>query len=70
MEKYHHVEADIHKDLPTYLKPLSNVNFKREFVAKQGGGWKGFRNLANIILTRINVDHSDSLRLFGEKDKK
>jgi hypothetical protein len=70
MEKYPKVEADIHKDLPTYLKPLSEVNFKGEFVAKQGGGWKGFRKLANIILIRLNTEHSDSLRLFGEKDKK
>jgi len=70
MEKYPKVEADIHKDLPTYLNPLRKVNFEREFVAKQGGGWKGFRKLANIILRRLNADNSDHLRLFGKKEKK
>ncbi len=70
MEKYPRVESDIHKDLRTYLRPLRKVNFTREFVVKQGGGWKGFRKLANVILRKLNAAHGDSLRLFGEKDKK
>ncbi len=70
MERYPNVEADIHKSLSTYLKPLRRVNFKREFVAKQGGGWKGFRKLTNVILKRINKENNDSLRLFGKKEKK
>ena len=70
MERYPKVETDMHKDFTTYLKPLSEISFKRDSVAKQGGGWKGFRNLANVILGKLNAEHSDSLRLFGEKEKK
>jgi len=70
MEKYPNVEKDIQKDLPTYLKPLSKVKFRGKFVVKQGGGWKGFRNFANVILGKLNAEHNDSLRLFGEKEKK
>ena len=66
MEKH----ADANLDFKKYLKPLSKQSFKREYVARQGGGWKGFRGLANVILRKLNKKHkSDNLRLFGEKDK-
>jgi len=66
MEKYPNAGMDFN----TYLRPLRSVDFHRGFVAKQGGGWKGFRKLANVILRKLNVTHGDSLRLFGKKDKK
>lgn len=69
MEKYPKFEKDIHQNLDEYLKPLSKVKFTRAFVAKQGGGWKGFRKLANVILEKINSESGEELRLFGEKDK-
>ncbi len=69
MERYPNLEKDIRKDLGLYLKPLSKVRFTRRFVARQAGGWKGFRNLANVILEKINSENSDSLRLFGEREK-
>jgi DGQHR domain-containing protein len=70
MERYPKLEKDLHQDLLEYLKPLSKVKFSRAFIAKQGGyGWKGYRNLANAILTKINIENGDDLRLFGEKDK-
>ncbi len=66
MEKYH----DAKLDFDAYLKPLKKVSFKRDYVAKQGGGWKGFRSLANVILRKLNQAHKrDSLRLFGTKEK-
>lgn len=66
MEKH----ADASLDFKKYLKPLSKQSFKREYVARQGGGWKGFRGLANVMLRKLNKKHkSDNLRLFGEKDK-
>lgn len=70
MEKYPRLEADIQESLPKYLRPLRKVNFAKEFVAKQGGGWKGFRKLANVILRKLNAAHGGSLRLFGKKEKK
>ncbi len=70
MEKYPRVETDIKKDLDVYLKPLRKVKFTKKNVAKQGGGWKGFRGLANIILRNLNTAHGTTLRLFGEKEKK
>ncbi len=66
MEKYPQTNLDFNR----YLKPLKKVSFKRDYVAKQGGGWKGFRNMANVILRRLNQAHyRDSLRLFGQKEK-
>jgi hypothetical protein len=45
------------------------MRFTSKFVAEQGGGWKGFRSLANIMIRKINAANHDSLRLFGEKEK-
>ena len=56
-------------DMVKYLKPLASVNFKREFVARRGGGWKGFRNMANIMIKKLNKKHGDSLQHFGKKEK-
>lgn len=56
-------------NLDEYLKPLIKVGFSRKQVARQGGGWKGFRNLANIILRALNKEHKDNLRLYGKKEK-
>jgi hypothetical protein len=69
LEKYPRVEKDIGKDLQAYLKPLKGMRFTSKFVAEQGGGWKGFRSLANIMIRKINAANHDSLRLFGEKEK-
>jgi DGQHR domain-containing protein len=58
-------------DLSSYLKPLASVNFKKDPVAKMGGGWKGFRGLANAMIRKINKGKSKSkrLRLYGQKEK-
>lgn len=66
MEK--HPQANL--DFKDYLKPLSKQKFDRDFVAKQGGGWKGFRELANTMIKRLNQKHKkEPLRIFGKKDK-
>jgi len=65
MEKY----PEVNLDLSNFLKPLKNISFEREKVASYGGGWKGFRNLANEILRTLNNENGDTLRLFGEKEK-
>ncbi|MGA3193193.1 MAG: DGQHR domain-containing protein, partial [Candidatus Bathyarchaeia archaeon] len=66
MEKY--PKADL--DFEQYLKPLKGMKFSRSYVSQQGGGWKGFRSLANSILRKLNQKHpKDRLRIFGEKDK-
>ena len=58
-------------DMNKYLKPLQHVNFRRDRVAKMGGGWKGFRELANSMIKKINRGKAKSkqLRLYGEKEK-
>ena len=66
MKKYQQANLDFN----TYLKPLRKVNFKRNYIAKQGGGWRGFRGFANVILKKINQkEKKNTLQLFGEKDK-
>ena len=57
-------------DFDKYLKPLETIIFKKKYVASKGGGWKGFRELANVMLKKLKRKHrNDSLRLFGEKEK-
>jgi DGQHR domain-containing protein len=70
MDKYPKLEKDIHKNLTTYLQPLKRMNFTKAFVTRQGGGWKGYRNLANIILGKLNAQHVDSLMFYGKREKK
>jgi len=56
-------------NLDTYLAPLRKIDFGREYVATKGGGWRGFRSLANEILEALNTRNQDNLRLFGETEK-
>jgi hypothetical protein len=58
-------------DFDDYLRPLTTVSFKRDAIAKQGGGWKGFRNVANILVRKINKGKSRKKKLarYGKKDK-
>ena len=70
MEKYPEVEKDLGRSLNAYLKPMKKLTFTKKIVAKQGGGWKGFRGLANMIINRLNSDNADDIKPFGKKDKK
>lgn len=55
-------------DFADYLKPLRKVRFRRNIIKKMGGGWGGFRELANRILRKLNAAHGDGLRLYGIKE--
>jgi DGQHR domain-containing protein len=63
--------ADAGLNLETFLRPLRSVSFKRDYVARKGGGWKGFRGLANVMITRLNktANPGDRLALYGTKEK-
>lgn len=69
MEKYPKLESDMGRSLDAYLSPLRHVRFTKQYVANKGGGWKGFRSLANVMLRKLNADNHDSLRLFGAREK-
>jgi DNA sulfur modification protein DndB len=56
-------------DFDQFLIPLRSVSFKSEYIAKKGGGWKGFRAFANTIIRKLNKGKKDRLTLYGEKDK-
>lgn len=57
-------------DLERFLRPLRTISFKRDFVAKMGGGWKGFRGLANAIIRSLNRGKTKNrLLAYGEKEK-
>jgi DGQHR domain-containing protein len=59
-------------DLQRFLRPLRTISFKSDTVAKMGGGWKGFRGLANAIIRRLNrgkTRKSSMLLAYGEKEK-
>ena len=58
-------------DFVQLLKPLKLVSYTRNNVAKKGGGWKGFRGLANTMIRRLNKSRSkkNKFALYGEKEK-
>jgi DGQHR domain-containing protein len=58
-------------DFGDFLSSLNTVSFKRDSIAKQGGGWKGFRNVANLLIRKINKGKSkrNKLSRFGTKEK-
>jgi len=56
-------------DLEQYLVPIQFTSFEKEDVARMGGGWSGFRELANVILRKLNAKHEDGLALYGKKEK-
>jgi DGQHR domain-containing protein len=60
-----------YNDLDDILKPLRRMSFKRDRVRKMGGGWQGFRALANAMITKINSAQSKAHQLstYGKKDK-
>lgn len=57
-------------DFKSYLRPLRQVRFRRDIIKKMGGGWGGFRELANRILRKLNAAHGDGLRLYGKRETK
>jgi hypothetical protein len=62
-----HTDAGI--DFDRYLKPLRSVSFKRNYVARKGGGWKGFRGFANTMVKKLNKGKKKNLlALYGEKE--
>jgi len=58
-------------DFVNLLKPLKLVSYTSNNVAKKGGGWKGFRGLANTMIRRLNKSRSkkNKFALYGQKDK-
>ena len=65
-----HPNADV--DFKAALKSFKTMKWNRDYVAKKGGGWKGFRALANTLIGRYNKGKSKKKRLtrYGEKDKR
>jgi len=58
-------------DFDLFLRPLRSASFRRDYVAKMGGGWKGFRGLANAMIRKLNRNkgRKNLLALYGKKEK-
>jgi DGQHR domain-containing protein len=58
-------------DFDTAVKSLKRAKWNRDYVSKKGGGWKGFRALANTLIGNFNRGKSKKNRLkrYGEKEK-
>jgi len=56
-------------NLESYLAPIKFISFEKEDVARMGGGWSGFRELANEMLRKLNAKHGDALPLYAKKQK-
>lgn len=58
-------------DLTQFLNPVQSSLFKRNYVVRKGGGWKGFRALANSMIRKLNQGKSklDRLTYYGKKEK-
>lgn len=70
LAKIMEVNKNVEIDLKEYLKPIKEINFERENVKNMGGGWVGFRTLANEIIKKLNAKNpNEPLTLFGEKEK-
>lgn len=67
LQKYPNAELDFE----TFLKPLNSVKFNKDYVAKKGGGWKGFREFANTIIGKLNKGKrkNNKLTRYGRKEK-
>lgn len=61
---YPRLEKDIGSSLKKYLEPICGMDFSKGYVADKGGGWKGFKKLANVALRRLRKHHGDSLKLY------
>jgi len=61
LDKYPNMDID----LDDYLESLKDINFERKYVASKGGGWKGFKNLADEILIELNKKHNNELILYS-----
>jgi DGQHR domain-containing protein len=59
-------------DFDAALKPFRRVKWNRDYVAKKGGGWKGFRGLANTLIGAFNrgKKKKNKLERYREKDKR
>jgi len=59
-------------DFNVALKALRRVKWNRDYVAKKGGGWKGFRSLANTLIGAFNRGKAkkNKLKRYGEKEKR
>ncbi len=57
------IHPDARLNLDEYLRPFSTVRFERDRVARKGGGWKGFRGLANAMIAKLNKGKSRKRKL-------
>ena len=53
-----------------YLHPLGQIDFSSKTVVEFGGGWKGFRGLANHIIRRLNKENNDRLTMYRRQKKR
>jgi DGQHR domain-containing protein len=54
---------DAKVDFDLLLKPLADMDYSRDSVSQLGGGWKGFRALANKMISKINRGKKATRRL-------
>lgn len=66
LEKYPNGKINFNE----YLKPIKDIDFKAEKIASYGGGWRGFKKLANHIIWVLNKKNGDSLKYFRKRKKK
>jgi DGQHR domain-containing protein len=56
-------------DYQKYLKPLRKIRYGHKTIVKAGGGWVGFRELANRMIRKLNAHNPDGLKCYGQKNK-
>lgn len=55
------------KDFKEFLKPIRSVRLTRKAIKKYGGGWVGFRGLANKMIGELNKVSSIKLNYYYQK---
>jgi len=50
-------------DFAPYLNPIGNLSFRNAWIVGYGGGWQGFRRLANRMIHALNEASTPEFRL-------
>jgi len=65
-------DPQLKTDLDEYLKPLGRLSFKNSWIVRFGGGWDGFKRLANRMILELNRNSKLKLKFYkrGKKARK
>jgi hypothetical protein len=64
------IHHDARVNFDKYLEPIVQIDFRKDVVAKAGGGWKGFGNVANSIIRKLRKHTGEDLKYYPKRKKR